>query len=195
MKQATSKSIRTSDAPKADTAYDLWADAERSARYHAERAGFFDAIHRTLNFIVFVTASSAAVSVATQWLSTPAYNAVFMLLPAVIAAIEAAFGISTKARLHDSLRQRLFALAGRIDRFEDSSHRIQEWHNELYAALADEPPTVYYALNAACYNAVAQVIGAPGVRYKKIPPWKLALRNIWPFHHADFPRMDRPSGS
>lgn len=180
-----------SDAPVIDTADDLWADAERSARYHAARAAFFDTVHRWSNFAVFLSASAAAVTVGANWLSTPTYEAVFVLLPAVIAAMEAAFGISAKARMHDGLRQRFIALAGRINRDETNPKKLGEWRAELYAAYENEPAVVYYALNAACNNAVAQAIGAPKIRYQKLPGWKFVLRNVWPFHPSQFDRLDR----
>lgn len=174
-----------------DIAADLWADAERSARYHAARAAFFGALKRWIMLSMVLSSIAATVALLAGLPPTASSAAALASAPAAITVFGIAIGAFDKAHSHKKLRRRFLSLAGRIDRAQTNPHTIDEMRAELHSIYAAEPPVVFHALNAACHNAVAQAIGAPKSRYQKLPRWKFYLRNVWPFRAADFPRLDQ----
>jgi hypothetical protein len=179
------------------SAYDCWADAERSARYHGARAAFLGSVHRWSMFLVFLTGSAATANLFSMLIggsmatgSEAAGSIVLSAIPAALAAAETAFNFSGEARTHVSLRDRFVDLAGRINVAETDNDALIAWNQALYDIYKDEPAKTYFALNAVCHNAVAQAIKAPKERWQIVPGWKAALRHFWAFAPEDFPRRD-----
>ncbi|MFX4223576.1 MAG: hypothetical protein ACMVO3_22890 [Thalassobaculum sp.] len=173
-----------------ESALDLWADAERCARYHGARAAYFEAIHRWSMFLVFVTGSAATVNLAADLLPGTALAIMVTAVPAVLAAAETAFNFSGAAREHLALRGRFVDLAARIDVASEDPEDLAEWQRAIYDIYKDEPARTYFALNALCHNAVAQVIRAPAGSYQEVHWLRAALRHVWASSPSRHPRRD-----
>lgn len=176
-----------------DTARDLWCDAERSSRYHGSRAAFFDRLHRAAMFVVFLAGSAAAASATSTLIDWPYLTVVLALIPAVVSAAELAFDITGHARRHAALRSRFMVLAGSIDVAETDPAKLAEWRRDLFRIYADEPATVYFAVNAAAHNAVAQVLGVDPQQMQRIGFWRGLFGHLFTFRATDFPRLDQPA--
>jgi hypothetical protein len=173
-----------------DTARDLWCDAERSSRYHGARVAFFDGLRRLLMFFVFISGSGAAVTAGNLFGNAQVWTVCLGMVAAIAAAVEFAFDLTGKARVHSALRSRFTVLAGEIDPSELDRDRITAWRADLYRIYADEPPVVYYAINAAAHNAVVQVVGASKSQMQRISFLRGVFGHWRTFRATDFPRLD-----
>lgn len=171
------------------SAHALWCDAERSARYHGSRTAFFDGWRRILMFVVFLASSGAAISAANLFDEAQALAVVLGMVAATSAAVEFAFDLSGKARLHSTLRARFTVLAGEIDPSETNPETIRKWHTELYRIFAEEPAVVYYGVNAVAHNAVAQVVGANSGETQVVGFWRGVFMQWRTFRPTDFPQL------
>ncbi len=171
----------------ATRAFEIWFDAERSARYHGARASFYDGVHRLSNFCVLILGSAALGSVMGDY---DLLAGIAAATTAVLAAIENAFDVSGKARGHAALQGRLRDLAGQVDRHSTDDLIVRGWERTFNDILRDEHPAVYHALNALCHNQVCQAISAAPEARQKIDFWRMTLRNFARFKALDFPRID-----
>ncbi|MEP3114121.1 hypothetical protein [Nisaea sp.] len=155
----------------------LLSDCERSARYHAARCAFFDFWHRVLMVSVLFAGSGAALS-AVLTLGSKDHILVGMgLFVAAVGAIDVVVGLPMKARDHEILKRRFYALAKRIVPHRATVVMIEEWRAEMVSIFEDEPAT-YHALNALCHNAICQSVGAPKGVYQRVG-WLARLLCNW----------------
>jgi len=165
-------------------------DAERTARYHAARRGFFEGIHRWTLFAVVATGSVGFTNVIGAWLLKWGLGPeIFGALAALIGAGNLAFDPAGRARLHEALQRKAYQLGAEVDGVvEPSAQQCAEWRSKLHMIYAEEPPPKR-ALDAVVYNATLS-----GRREKpnddlivlSLP--QRALKQILPFQNAEFLR-------
>jgi len=101
------------------------------------------------------------------------------------------FELDTKARLHASLKGRMFDLLARCETALARSETAKDCADldaEMTRTYADEPPTMH-AANALAYNAAVDAMGrSPGRKYD-LKPWQILLRHWWPFRANAFPTL------
>jgi hypothetical protein len=146
----------------------------RNAHYHEDRERFFARVHRVAMFIVVAsgTASFAFVS------ATP-YLAGIITLTGLVDLV---FDVSGKARLHASLRRRIYDVLAQA---EDESRTVAQLKEQAVRIYADEPPCMH-AVNALAYNAAMLAYGRPQDRLFKMEPWHRFLRHWFSFASVKF---------
>lgn len=160
--------------------------AERTARYHAARRGFFEAWHRWVLFLVVALGTAGVSSVIG---GSGANAATISGITAVLGALNLAFDPAGRARLHEALQRRAFALCGEIDAtIAPSVEAEARWRSALHQIWADEPPPKR-ALDAIAYNATLEGRREwPDGNLLVVTPWQRALKHVLPFNEARFPR-------
>jgi hypothetical protein len=150
----------------------------RNARYHEDRERFFARIHRVAMFIVVVsgTATFAFVKAA------PVLAGIITL----VGLIDLVFDVSGKARLHASLRRRVYDV---LAQSEDGGRSVEQLREQAVRIYADEPPTMY-AVNALAYNAAMLAFDRPQKYLFKINLYYRLLRNWFSFASVKFKTYD-----
>lgn len=134
----------------------LWA-AQKSARYHARRQGFFDRWRMLTSGAGALFGSAAAANVAAAGGTT--VTLIAALIVAVLSTIDLVVGTSTAARLHSDLRRRFLEMEAHIRCVpEPSQLDIDGWTVERLRIEADEPP-VFVGLDLLCENELARAHG------------------------------------
>ncbi len=172
------------------TAADLWGNAERSARYHGARAGFFEGVHNWTMFLTTIAAAGSASTLIGLFGIPDVLVGVALFGITCLTAADLALSINAKSHLHLSLRNTFIDLATDIDQAETDEAAIKEWRRALLQAYRKEPPATYHALNALCHNAVAVSIGAPQKSFIKIGFWHRAFRHLLTFNQETFQQTD-----
>ena len=170
-----------------EKANEILFGCERNTRYHTERRAFLDTWHRWMMVGVLLSGSAAVAALSKAFVLSSGWTIALMLIPTVVGAVNAAWNLTHKARDHEMLARRWHDLACRININQASERAVEEWRVGEHAILADEPPT-FYALNAACHNAVCQARGSGREYMQRIRWWRHALRQWLRFSPETFPR-------
>lgn len=127
-----------------------------SARYHAKRRGWFDALARWPS-VAGIVAGSAAFAAIVGGMPTAA--ALASLVIAAFSGLNVAFGFGERSRKHDELFRRFNALAVEIAEAEaPTGAQIRKWKGAKLRIEAEEP-TVKDVLNVICHNEEAEARG------------------------------------
>jgi len=177
--QATVKALETEK-------YFLAFNAERNARYHAARRGFFDWIYRTTLFFI-VALGTAGVVHGIVALGMP--SATSSGIAAILGALSLVFNPYNKAQLHETLQRRSFELAAEIDAVVSATpENLAQWRSKLNLLYADEPPPMR-ALGAVVYNAtLASRQEKPDAEMLVLKLRHVLLKQFFSFANAHFPR-------
>jgi hypothetical protein len=146
----------------------------RNAHYHEDRERFFARLHRLAMFVVVVSGTASFAFVR----ATP-YLAAAITLAGLIDLV---FDVSGKARLHASLRRRIYDVLAQT---EDSARSIESLREQAVRVYADEPPCMH-AVNAIAYNAAMQSFDRPRQHLFKVPMWYRLLRHWHSFATTQF---------
>lgn len=161
---------------------DLLFDVRRSVRYHDRRVSFYEKFHKTVLFLALVSGSVSLAAFTAEFASD--WSEWAKLLPAalisVFAGLDLVVGSSSRARLHDRLKQRFIALEGRMQR-EKTNDTPGKWTVERLEIEADEPP-VLRVLDTLCHNEILRSMGYPP---KDFIPVKPLQRFFSPFFDLD----------
>jgi hypothetical protein len=149
-------------------------DCLRNARYHEDRERFFARIHRTAMFIVVASGTATF-----AWLKAAPYLAGVITLAGLLDLV---FDISGKARLHASLRRRVYDILAQA---EDSTRSVEGMREQAVRIYADEPPCMH-AANIIAYNGAMDALHRPHSFKFKIEWYHRWLRHVWPFASAEF---------
>jgi hypothetical protein len=149
-------------------------DCLRNARYHEDRERFFAWIHKTAMFCV-VASSTATLA----WLKKAP---VFAIIITLAGLLDLVFDISGKARLHASLRRRIYDLLAQA---EDSTRSIESLREQAVQVYADEPPCMH-AANIIAFNGAMESLHRPRQFQYKIEWYHRMLRHVWPFASTNF---------
>ena len=167
---------KTDNADLPDRRWALWWGVRRSVRYHDRRVVWFDAIHRAGRFLTLLT-SGAAVGTL---LKTHAYWAMgFAAACAVFSALDLAFDVSAKARLHSSLKIKFVDLERAIIEIGWDSltaGQIRSFNARRSEIERDEPP-VLRCLDTICHNELCRADGIA----ERVPVrwWQRMLQHVW----------------
>jgi hypothetical protein len=161
-------------------------DAERTARYHSARRGFFEGIHRWTLFAVVASGSVGFINFIVVWTQKWGVGPeVFAALAAMIGAGNLAFDPAGRARLHEALQRKAYELGAEVDGVVDPTpQQCAEWRAKLHKIYAEEPPPKR-ALDAVVYNATLSgrrenpdddlvVISFPQRTFKQVLPFQNA---------------------
>jgi hypothetical protein len=147
----------------------------RNARYHEDRERFFAKWHKSTMFVVVAAGAASLVPLEkTYW-----------ILPAIITLaglVDLVFDVSGKARLHASLRRRIYDLLAQA---ENGASDICKLHEEAIGVYADEPPCMH-AVNALAYNGAMAAFDRPPKFYLKLSWHQRFFRNFWAFAETEF---------
>lgn len=184
---ATSHSIESSDAsgessgatsteiaPPLNERDAFLLECLRNARYHEDREWFFAFIHKCAMFVVVI--SGTATFAFTR--ASPVFAAVIT----VAGLLDLVFDVSGKARLHASLRRRIFDVLAQA---EDPSRDLAQLREQAVRVYADEPPCMH-AVNAIAYNGAMTSFERPGKYHLKIEWYHRVLRHFWAFATTKF---------
>jgi hypothetical protein len=149
-------------------------DCLRNARYHEDRERFFARIHKGAMF--FVVASGTA---TFAWVKAAPYFAGIITLAGLLDLV---FDVSGKARLHASLRRRIYDLLAQA---EDPSRSDESLREQAVRVYADEPPCMY-AANIIAFNGAMEFLHRPKNLQYKIEWYHRLLRHVWPFASTEF---------
>jgi hypothetical protein len=149
-------------------------DCLRNARYHEDRERYFARIHKIAMFIV-VASGTASFAWTTH---APIFAAVVTLA----GLLDLVFDISGKARLHASLRRRIYDVLAQT---EDSSRNLESLREQAVQVYADEPPCMH-AANMIAYNGAMESFHRPHKYHYKIEWYHRLLRHVWPFASTRF---------
>lgn len=146
----------------------------RNAHYHEDRERFFARLHRVAMFIVVAsgTASFAFVRATPLWAG----------VTTLAGLIDLVFDVSGKARLHASLRRRIYDL---LAQSEDDTRPLPQLREQAVRIYADEPPCMH-AVNALAYNAAMLAFNRPQKYLFEIRPFYRIVRHWYSFTSAQF---------
>jgi hypothetical protein len=147
----------------------------RNIHYHEDRERFFARLHKMVMFVV-VSAGAATFAPLQHkyWIA-----ASFVTMAGLVDLV---FDVSGKARLHASLRRRLYDI---LSEAQDASADLTKLRRRAIDVYADEPPCMH-AVNALAYNAAMAAFERPPKLQFKISGWQRFLRNVWPYPSAIF---------
>jgi hypothetical protein len=149
-------------------------DCLRNARYHEDRERFFARIHKGSMF--FVVASGTA---TFAWIRAAAFFAGIITL---VGLLDLVFDVSGKARLHASLRRRVYDILAQA---EDPTRSLDSLREQAVRVYADEPPCMH-AANFIAYNGAMEFLHRPRAFHYKIEWYHRVFRHVWPFPTTDF---------
>jgi hypothetical protein len=147
----------------------------RNVRYHEDRERFFARWQKMTMFIV-VCAGAAAFAPIEQK---------FWIIGSVVTLsglIDLVFDVSGKARLHSSLRRRIYEILAQA---ESRNSDLSKLHELLIGTYPDEPPCMY-AANALAYNEAMSAFERPEKLQLKISGPQRFFRNVWAFAGTKF---------
>jgi hypothetical protein len=150
----------------------------KNARYHEDREAFFSRLHKA-TMLVAVLGGTASFAFVKQF-------KFFAGLVTIAGVVDLVFDVSGKARLHASLRRRVYDVLAQI---EDPTRGLAGLKEQAVRIYADEPPCMH-AVNALAYNAAMQAFDRPEKYQFPISNWHRALRHWWPFTADDFKTYD-----
>jgi hypothetical protein len=96
--------------------------------------------------------------------------------------VDLVFDVSGKARLHASLRRRIYDILAEA---QDEDANLGKLERRLIDIYADEPPCMH-AVNALAHNSALDSFERPKELRMKIAWWQRFFRNVWPFPQTDF---------
>jgi hypothetical protein len=168
------KGVSSGPTPALSPREEFIIDCLRNARYHEDRERFFAGIHKLSMF--FVVASGTA---TFAWIKAATF---FAGIITIAGLLDLVFDISGKARLHASLRRRIYDILAQA---EDPSRSMDSLREQAVRVYADEPPCMH-AANMIAYNGAMQSFHRPQQFHYKIEWYHRLLRHVWPFASTNF---------
>lgn len=159
-----------------DRGYTLWWGVRRSIRYHDRRIVWFDTLHRSGRFLTLLAGGGAAATIIGRhepWATGLALSC------AAFAALDLAFDLPAKARLHAALKVKFVDIEREINLvgYEqlDSADllRLCARRSEIER---DEPP-VLRCLDALCHNELCRAEGIDD--HCPVRWWQRILAHLW----------------
>jgi hypothetical protein len=145
-----------------------------SALYHDDRERFFATTNRVLLFFVVLFGTAAVAPIRDHFWWVPA-------LSAAAGLVNLVFDVNGVARLHASLRQRLYTLLSDVEFGED----CKTLEKRLILIYADESP-IMYAVNAVAYNNAMLSLGRPEKYLIRVGAAARLFRHFWAFTPNSF---------
>jgi hypothetical protein len=149
-------------------------DCLRNARYHEDRERFFARIHKIAMFVV-VTSGTATFA----WVKAAPILAGIITLAGLLDLV---FDISGKARLHASLRRRIYDILAQL---EDRTRSLDNLREQAIRIYADEPPCMH-AVNIIAFNGAMDFLHRPKIFKYQVRWYQRFLRHWCSFASTDF---------
>lgn len=149
-------------------------DCLRNARYHEDRERFFARIHKMAMFTVVASGTATF-----AWLRAAPYLAGVITLAGLLDLV---FDISGKARLHASLRRRIYDILAQL---EDPIRSLENLREQAVRVYADEPPCMH-AANIIAFNGAMEFLHRPREYQYQVKWYQRWLRHVWSFASTDF---------
>lgn len=149
-------------------------DCLRNARYHEDRERFFARIHKLAMFTVVASGTASF-----AWLKAAPFLAGVITLAGLLDLV---FDISGKARLHASLRRRIYDVLAQL---EDPSRTLENLKEQAVRVYADEPPCMY-AANFVAFNGAMEFLHRPREYHYEVKWYQRLLRHLWSFSSTNF---------
>lgn len=137
-------------------------------------ARYFARIHKFAMFIVVIGGSSLFADYTQVWLAA--------VVITLAGTIDLVFDVSGRARLHASLRRRIYDILSQI---EDHSRDVDKLNEQAVQVYADEPPCMH-AVNALAYNGALAAAGRPHDLLFDLKWYHRWFRHIWAFGSTEF---------
>ena len=113
-------------------------------------------------------------------------QALIMLIPTVIGAVSAVWNLSDGARKHEALANRFYQIASSVNVREADPAVTDELYKRVLMIYAEEPPAVYHALSAICYNSATLARYHEPEYLFPVNSWHRLLRNWRRYSEDDF---------
>jgi hypothetical protein len=168
------KGVASGAAPALSPRDEFIIDCLRNARYHEDRERFFARIHRGAMFCVVASGTATFAWVR----AAPVFAGIITLA----GLLDLVFDVSGKARLHASLRRRVYDILAQA---EDPTRSIESLREQAVRVYADEPPCMH-AANFIAYNGAMESLHRPRHLQYKIEWYHRLLRHVWPFASTEF---------
>ena len=146
-----------------DRFHNLLFSVRRSVRYHDKREGFFLAVRNTVDFIIFLTGTAAALIIVqllgANW---PLLAKVIVpLAGAICTGIVLVLQVGNKAMLHNSLKRRFIALEQKMVACEGTAKakQVKRLQLERLEIETEEPP-IKRVLDTICHNELIHAMGS-----------------------------------
>ena len=146
----------------------------RNVHYHEDRERFFARLHKMAMFIIVLGAIATFAPIEKYWIAS--------LVIAFAGLVDLVFDVSGKARLHASLRRRIYDVLADA---QDQDADLGKLFRRLIDIYADEPPCMH-AVNALAHNSAYDFFDRPKELRMKMEWWQRVFRNVWPFPQTDF---------
>jgi hypothetical protein len=146
----------------------------RNSHYHEDRERFFAWWHKVTMFVVVLGAIATFAPVEKYWIAA--------LVIAFAGLVDLVFDVSGRARLHASLRRRIYDLLAEA---QDNDVDLSKMRKRAIDVYADEPPCMH-AVNALAYNSAMAAFERSQKLQFRIRWWQRIFRNVWPFPATDF---------
>jgi hypothetical protein len=146
-----------------------------NTHYHQDRERYFARWHKIAMFVVVLGGAATFAPVIRQyWIGGIAVT--------LAGLLDLVFDVSGKARLHASLRRRIYDI---LADSQDGNIDLAKLKKRAIDVYADEPPCMH-AVNALAHNSAMGSFERPMKLRMKIAWWQRFLRNVWPFPQTDF---------
>jgi hypothetical protein len=149
----------------------------RNALYHDAREAFLSGASRMIMFLTAL-AGTAAFGTITAGVSVVAEAAAFGA--AALATLGLVFDLGGRARTHQDLRRRFYALLAKAEGGAEPP-RLRRAMTMLYA---EEPPMMW-GVDAMAHNQAARALDYEG--RLQVATWRRLLRHHLRFDSRDFP--------
>jgi len=156
---------------------DLLFKIETSIRYHSRRKRFFIYLH---NWATFLAAISGTATFATVLASKgQPVQLFFASMTAIFSIADLIISSPAKAREHEDLARRFFALEKRILQLKNENiNDLAQIEMDILDIEADEPP-ILRTLNAICHNEAVKALGCDPQAIVPIGSFQRFFRHLW----------------
>jgi len=146
----------------------------RDSRYHEDRERYFARWHKVAMFVVVVSGTATFANWASlQWIGA---------VVTIAGLLDLVFDVSGKARLHASLRRRIYDIMAQM---EDPSRPLEHLREQIVRVYADEPPTMH-AANYVAFNGAMEFLSRPRKFQYKLKWYHRVFRNVCSFASTEF---------
>lgn len=157
----------------------------RQAFYHSDEVWFFSFIDRMTKFLSAIAGTAVVGSAIARH---PNAAVAFGFAIAILQMYGLVFGISSKALLHESKRQRYFNLLAELEAARNlDMAEIARITSEMTRTWGDEPP-IYWGVEVVARNSAMSTMKAPletgdliMIRF-----WEKLVRHVWRFNPEYF---------
>lgn len=160
------------------TADGLRFELLRNAAYHADRLSFFEGCHR---MVMFLSALSGTAAAGIALKDGGAWGVAFGLIVAGLTTIDLVLNLTARARHHETMRQRTFALLGDLEEAPADTVNVARIYAGLVRLYGEESADMW-AVNAMAWNTAYCALHreVPDGALIEVGLWRRLLRNVLP---------------